>query len=94
MDKLKMADEKYKKKNITNVNKPFWSYCIIVSGVISITSIISYLALGALVFLLNFRPSALGVITIIIITIMGISFVICITIIVIRAMRKRKLRTN
>ena len=68
----------------TMVNKRFWSYCIIVSGGISVISIISYFTLGALVFLLNLRPYMLDVITIIIIIVLIISVVMMFTIIIIR----------
>lgn len=86
---LKIADEKYKTKSITKVNKRFWSYCIKVSIIVSIISIISYFTLGALVFLLNLRPYMLDVITIIIMIVLTISLVITFTIIIVRDVIKK-----
>ena len=81
---LKIADEKNEIIITTKSIKQFWSYCITISGIISIVSVISYLILWILVLLLNLTSIILNKIATVLMIIITISFLTCIIIIVIR----------
>ena len=87
---LKIADEKNEIIITTKVNKKFWSYCIKVSGIISIVSITSYLILWVLVLLLNLTSVILNKVATILGIVFVISFVTCAIIVVIRARSYKK----
>ena len=89
---LKIADEKNEIIITTKVIKQFWKYCIMISGIISIISIISYLILWALVILLNLTSLILNKIATLLGIIIVISFVICMIIIVIRECYEKQVK--
>lgn len=89
---LKIADEKDEIIITTKVIEQFWRYCIKISGIVSIISMISYLILWALVILLNLTSIILNRVATILGIIIVISFVICMIIIVIRECYEKQVK--